>query len=163
DNDQMKFGIALKNVGPPMRFEGDGLSVTANIPSSGNTLTVNQRSEKYELPSLVNIGFSYDFLISESMRLTTNGQFTSNSFTNDQFGAGLEFAFNEMFVLRGGYAWESNITDPETRQTAFTGPGAGLTVQFPAGANETIIGLDYSYRTTNPFNGVHAIGVHVLL
>lgn len=161
ENDNLKFGIALKNVGPPMRFKGDGLTVAGIIPSTGTTLTVEQRSEKYELPSLVNIGFSYDFLLSETMRLTANGQFTSNSFTNDQFGAGVEFSFNEKFILRGGYTWEDNISDEELSQTAFTGPGGGLTVQIPTGANETIIGLDYSYRVTNPFNGVHSIGVHV--
>ena len=162
ENDNLKFGISLKNVGPAMRYRGDGLTVTSTL-NSGTSLTVEQRSERYELPSLVNIGFSYDFLLSEAMRLTANGQFTSNSFTNDQFGAGVEFAFNEMFILRGGYAWENGIGDEEETQTAFTGPGAGLTVQIPAGANETIIGLDYSYRTTNPFNGVHAIGVHVTM
>ena len=161
ENDNLKFGIALKNVGPPMKFKGDGLTIASVIPSTGTTLTVEQRSEKYELPSLVNIGFSYDFLLSEAMRLTPSGQFTSNSFTNDQFGIGAEFAFNEKFILRGGYTWEDGISDDEARQTAFTGPGGGLTIQVPTGANETIIGLDYSYRVTNPFNGVHSIGVHV--
>ena len=161
ENDNLKFGISLKNVGPPMKFKGDGLTIASVIPSTGTTLTTEMRSEKYELPSLFNIGFSYDFLLSEAMRLTTSGQFTSNSFTNDQLGVGAEFAFNEKFILRGGYTWEDGITDDEARQTAFTGPGGGLTIQVPAGANETIIGLDYSYRVTNPFNGVHSIGVHV--
>ena len=163
DNDQMKFGIALKNVGPPMRFEGDGLSVTATIPSSGSTLTVNQRSEKYELPSLVNIGFSYDFLLTESSKLTANGQFTSNSFTQDQFAVGAQFSFNDRVLLRGGYQWESGIGSDEDTTTVLTGPGAGLTLQIPTGANGTIIGLDYGYRTTNPFSGIHSIGVHVLM
>ncbi|MGB1031300.1 MAG: PorV/PorQ family protein, partial [Flavobacteriales bacterium] len=51
ENDQLRFGISLKNVGPPMRFKGDGLSITAEIPTTGEQLTVEQRSEKYELPS----------------------------------------------------------------------------------------------------------------
>jgi hypothetical protein len=161
ENDNVRFGIALKNVGPAMRFKGDGLSVTATLPTTGTSLTVEQRAEKYELPSLVNIGFAYDFLLSETMKLTANGQFTSNSFTNDQFGAGLEFNMKNMFILRGGYTWETDITNDELSRTAFTGPGAGLTVQVPTGANETIIGIDYSYRLTNPFNGVHSIGVHI--
>ncbi|MGB0423895.1 MAG: PorV/PorQ family protein, partial [Flavobacteriales bacterium] len=91
ENDQLRFGISLKNVGPPMRFKGDGLSITAEIPTTGEQLTVEQRSEKYELPSLVHIGFAYDFLLSEDMKLTANGQYTSNSFTQDQFGGSAEF------------------------------------------------------------------------
>jgi hypothetical protein len=162
ERDHIKFGIALKNVGPAMRFKGDGLTVTG-ILSNGTSLTVEQRSDKYELPSLINIGLSYDFLLSEKMRLTTSGNFTSNSFTNDQFGFGAEFSFNEMFLLRGGYLWENDITDSELRMTALTGPSAGLSVQLPFGENQSEIGLDYSYRVTNPFNGIHSVGVHVTL
>lgn len=162
ERDHIKFGIALKNVGPAMRFKGDGLTVTG-IMSNGTSLTVEQRSDKYELPSLINIGLSYDFLLSEKMRLTTSGNFTSNSFTNDQFGFGAEFSFNEMFLLRGGYLWENDITDSDLRMNALTGPSAGLSLQLPFGENKSEIGLDYSYRVTNPFNGIHSIGVHLSL
>jgi hypothetical protein len=161
ENDRLKLGIALRNVGPPMRFRGDGLTATATIQSNGSSLTVDQRSVNYELPSMVNIGAAYDVLYNESIRLTANGQFTSNSFTRDQFGVGAEFGWNEKVIVRAGYLWESGLTDEEVRQTAVTGPGAGLTLQIPAGENGTIIGLDYAYRTTNPFNGIHSIGVHV--
>jgi hypothetical protein len=163
ERDHIKFGISLKNVGPPMRYRGDGLTVTGIIPTNGTSLTLDQRSEKYELPSLVHIGFSYDFLLNENMRLTTSAQFTSNSFTNDQFGFGAEFGFKERFILRGGYQWEDNISSDEYTRTALTGPTAGLTVQVPTGANQTIIGIDYSYRVTNPFDGIHSIGVHLNL
>lgn len=166
EKDNVRFGIALRNVGPPMRYRGDGLSVTANIPSSSSgstSLTVDQRSEKYELPSLVNVGFAYDFIFSEKMKLTANLQFTSNSFTRDQFGLGAEFNFRNQFILRGGYQFEDGVTSEEERTTVFTGPSAGLTVQLPTGENENIIGLDYSYRVTNPFSGVHSLGVHILL
>ncbi|MFN0031935.1 MAG: PorV/PorQ family protein [Flavobacteriales bacterium] len=166
EKDNVRFGIALRNVGPPLRYRGDGLSITANIPSSSSgtsSLTVDQRSEKYELPSLVNVGFAYDFIFSEKMKLTTNLQFTSNSFTRDQFGLGAEFNFRNQFILRGGYQFENGMTSDEDRTTVFTGPSAGLTVQLPTGENENIIGLDYSYRVTNPFSGVHGIGLHILL
>lgn len=164
EKDNMRFGITLRNVGPPMRYRGDGLSLDATVSTgSGNTTTLNmdQRSEKFELPSMVNVGFAYDFNFSERSKLTTNLQFTSNSFTRDQFGFGAEYAFNNRFILRGGYQYEANITSDEERTTAFTGPAGGFTVQVPAGKNGTILGLDYGYRATNPFGGVHSIGVHV--
>lgn len=88
EDDNIRFGISLRNVGPPMRYKGDGLSITATIPTNGASLTVEQRSEKYELPSLVNVGFAYDFIISDEMKITSNMQYTSNSFTKDQWGVG---------------------------------------------------------------------------
>jgi len=166
EKENVRFGITLRNVGPPMRYRGDGLSLDATISTgSGTTTTLNmdQRSEKFELPSMVNVGFAYDFNFSERSKLTTNLQFTSNSFTRDQFAFGAEYAFNNRFILRGGYQYESRPSADDTRTTAFTGPAGGFTVQLPAGNNGSMIGLDYGYRATNPFGGVHSIGVHVAL
>lgn len=162
DNDRLKFGISLRNVGPPMRFGGDGLTASARPDDGSFSLTVDQRSEQYELPSMVNIGVSYDIISSEDIRLTGNGQFISNSFTRDQFGFGAEFAWTERVILRAGYLWEEGITDDVMRMTAISGPGAGLTLQLPAGES-TLLGIDYAYRTTMPFGGIHSIGVHIAL
>ena len=156
--DNIRFGISLQNVGPTMRYLGDGLTVTGLV--NGTTLTVEQRSARYELPSLVNIGFAYDFLFGENMKLTANGQFTSNSFTRDQFGAGAEFSYKNLFSLRAGYMWEDQIGGTET-QTVYNGPAAGFTVQVPTGANGTLIGVDYAYRSTQNFDGIHTIGLHI--
>jgi long-subunit fatty acid transport protein len=164
EKDNVRFGISLRNVGPPMRFRGDGLSIDGTLSTgSGNTLSLNvdQRAEKFELPSMVNVGFAYDFIFSEKSKLTGNLQFTSNSFTRDQFALGAEYSFNNRFILRAGYQYETNVTNDEERTTVFTGPAGGFTVQIPAGKNGTIIGFDYSYRVTNPFAGVHALGLHV--
>jgi hypothetical protein len=161
EDDNIRFGISLRNVGPPMRYKGDGLSITATIPTNGASLTVEQRSEKYELPSLVNVGFAYDFIISDEMKITSNMQYTSNSFTKDQWGLGGEFNLKDKFIYRMGYQWENGLKS-DSRTTVFTGPTAGLTVQLPM-SNGSIIGVDYSYRTSNPFNGVHSLGLHLTL
>lgn len=162
EKDNIKFGIALRNVGPPMRFSGEGLSTRAEMPNE-TSLTVDQRSDKYELPSLLNIGISYDLLPSEDHRVTFAGNFQSNSFTKDQFMLGVEYGFKKYLMLRGGYTYEKGLWDAAQRSTAFTGPSAGLTLQLPINENESVISFDYSYRVTNPFNGTHSIGARVNL
>ena len=57
---QAKFGITLKNIGPGMAFNGDGDDVT--LGSNGYDQTYEIRSAEFDLPSLLNIGGSYDFL-----------------------------------------------------------------------------------------------------
>lgn len=164
EKDNVRFGIALRNVGPPMRYRGDGLSIDGTISTgSGNTTSLNldQRAEKFELPSMVNVGFAYDFNFSEKSKLTTNLQFTSNSFTRDQFAFGAEYGFNKRFFLRAGYQYEQKMNSEDEGMTLFSGPTGGFTVQLPAGKNETIFGFDYSYRVTNPFGGVHSLGLHI--
>jgi len=162
--DNVHFGIALKNVGPAMKFKGDGLSVQGLLVGGDNSLTLEQRSADFELPSMMNIGAAYDFNISELHRVTVAGTFISNSFTKDQFILGAEYAFKKMFHVRGGYLYEKDVTDDVKRETVFTGPSAGVSIDLPFGEEKkSAVAIDYGYRATNPFSGVHSIGVRLSL
>ncbi|HIO58920.1 MAG TPA: PorV/PorQ family protein [Flavobacteriales bacterium] len=162
ENDRMRFGISLRNVGPPMRYAGDGLTVTATPQGATGSLTVLQRSERYELPSLLNLGLAYDVVTTEDLVVELNGMFTSNSFTKDQFGIGAETRIGEKFAVRAGYMWEQGfMQEGNVSTTAYTGPAGGLSINLPAGSSGSVISLDYSYRTTNPFNGTHSVGLKI--
>lgn len=166
EKDNIKFGITLRNVGPPMSFNGDGFSVTSVIQSTGMSTTTEQRSSKFELPSLVALGFSYDFLFNETNKLTAAIGYTSNSFTKDNYRLGLEYTYETKkanFVARAGFVYENGLFSAESRTTALTGPTAGLSIDLKAGEKGTNIGFDYGFRATNPFNGVHSIGVRIAL
>ena len=82
------------------------------------------------MPSLLNIGLSYDFLFSGTHRLTALGNFTANSFSQDQVGAGLEYSLNNMFMIRGGYRYEFG-SDVEIEAPIYTGLSAGASVSLP--------------------------------
>jgi hypothetical protein len=167
ERDNLKFGITLKNVGTPMKFAGDGLtskSTSQNpVNSTSFDYTVEQRTQGFEIPSLVNIGVMYDFKLAPDHRLSVAGTFTSNSFTNDQYILGLEYGFKEYFMIRTGYTYEDHLFDDALRTTVFTGPSAGFSLQLPLGKSSKLIGLDYSYRATKPFDGTHTFGIRFVL
>ena len=161
--DNLKFGISLKNVGPRMSFTGDGLSFRGIVGDGDDyKMTVEQRSSELELPALLNIGLSYDVNVMQH-RITGAGTFTSNSFQKDQYRLGGEYSYNEMFMVRLGYTYEEGIRTPSTRTTALRGPSAGFTVELPMGNEGSTFGLDYSYRHTDPFQGSHTIGARINL
>jgi hypothetical protein len=161
--DNLKFGISLKNVGPRMSFTGDGLSFRGIVGDGDDyKMTVEQRSSELELPALLNIGLSYDVNVMQH-RITGAGTFTSNSFQKDQYRLGGEYSYNEMFMVRLGYTYEDGIRTPSTRTTALRGPSAGFTVELPMGDEGSTFGLDYSYRHTDPFQGSHTIGARINL
>ncbi|MEL7119257.1 MAG: PorV/PorQ family protein [Bacteroidota bacterium] len=165
ENDNFKFGISLRNVGSPMRFTGEGLGVASPSPNNGSfELTLNQRSATYELPSMLNIGMSYDFLFANIHRLTVLGNFTSNSFSQDQLGAGVEYSLNELFMLRGAYKVDLGNVD-ETEEPIYTGLAAGASIAFPINKENknTRIALDYAYRNTKVWQGTHNIGLRISL
>lgn len=165
--DHIKFGLALKNVGPPMSYSGDGLAIETMNPFTGIPTTTEQRSAQFELPSLVNIAAAYDFLLGETNKITAAGSFTSNSFSRDQFGVGAEYTFTHskvIVILRAGMVMEKGLFDDAVRQTALTGPTAGLSLDLPFGKTGSTLGVDYTYRTTSAaFNGIHSIGVRLNL
>lgn len=172
--DQVHLGVGLKNVGPKMQYKGDGLSVQSTVNNAyGNSylITQNNRSAAFDLPALLNIGASYDFyLLKDSTgrlkthRITLAGNFTSNSFTKDNFLAGVEYGWKDILMVRAGMAMEKGIFQGEgNRTTAFTGPSCGATVEIPFGEKKSTFGLDYSYRFTNPFGGVHSFGARINL
>lgn len=174
--DQIHIGIALRNWGPKMHYSGDGLSRQASINSAGNTgigsyqLTVNNRSGAFEVPALVNIGGAYDFYLtkdstglSKRNRLSLNATYTSNSFTYDNGLFGIEYAWKEMLMVRCGMYTEKGIFKESTRRTTYTGPAAGFTFEVPFNEKKSTIGLDYSYRFTGVFGGIHSFGLRLNL
>jgi len=166
END-VKFGISLKNIGPDARYSGDGLSIKLTDPESEVEYTVNQRAAKFNLPTLMNIGASYDIRLDKNdetynHRLTPAFTFTNNAFSNNQFTIGGEYGYKSLFMIRTAYAYEDGITSYETRTNAFTGVMGGFTFEVPVSKDsETTFGLDYSYRHSNPFGGSHSFGVRL--
>lgn len=104
---------------------------------------------------MLNLGVSYDFYIGEENYIRGLTNFTSNAFSRDQIGAGLEFSFQSLVVLRAAYKYDLGSTDLET-SNIYTGFSAGGSVEVPiskGGANN--LGIDYAFRSTNPFKGTH--------
>jgi hypothetical protein len=161
--EQITFGIALKNWGPKMKYSGDGLSIRTLLSGQDDLSTLEQRSASFEIPAQLNIGAAYDFLFPSDYRLTVAGTFVSNSFSKDQFVGGLEFSLKEYVQLRGGYTYENGMFENslDVENTNITnGLSAGLSVQVPLSKEKgSYIGVDYSYRESQAFNGTHSVGV----
>jgi len=169
--DNVHFGITLKNIGPTMKFSGDGLSYKAFlIEGSSNQFTVVQRADEFELPTQLSIAAAYDFVLGETSRLTLAGNFCSNSFTKDQLTLGLQFDWNSILLVRAGYTWEKGIwakggmLDSDECMNVNRGLSAGLSVQAPLskGENPVRLAFDYAFRDTYTFKGHHSVGVRLI-
>lgn len=163
--DNLKFGISLRNVGTPMKYSGDGLGYRNKNAATNINVLMEQKTQQFELPALVNIGLGYDIKLMKDHRLTPAASFTSNSFIRDQFALGLEYGFRNLFMVRAGYTIDKKdknaIVDQEI--SALIGPSAGVTLQVPLGKSGKLFGIDYSYRATKTFTGTNSIGVRLAL
>lgn len=173
--DRMKLGIALRNVGPTMRFSGDGLTRRVLLNSNNDySSTVALQGEDFEIPALLSMGASLDFFLGNSNTLTATGGFISNSFYYNQGGLGLTYKYKEYVFLRGSFLYENGIFGEtigvDGRYNAYTGIALGATFQVPFKSGRRDLegkeiysrfSLDMSYRTTNPFGGTLVMGVRV--
>jgi hypothetical protein len=166
EQDQLKFGITLKNVGPVMRYKGDGLAQQVTYVSTGYIASLEQRSATFELPSLLGIGGSYDFIFNESNKLNLALGFTANSFMKDQFRIGLDYGIAKesmAFNLRAGFCYENGMFNEETRSSAFSGPSAGFSIDALVGENKNALGIEYATRFAGVFGVIHTIGATISL
>lgn len=166
EKDHIKFGITLKNVGPTMSYKGDGLATQINYVSTGGKATLEQRSQAFEMPSLLAIGGSYDFIFTEQSKLTAMLGFTANSFGNDQYRLGLDYGMTTekaAFNIRGGYVYEKNLFSIENRTNALTGLTAGFSVDALVGKNKSALGIEYAMRLAGPFGVIHTLGATISL
>ena len=177
DNDRIKFGIALRNVGPKMKYEGDGLSQVVILQDG--EFTLNQRAESFEMPALLNIGAAYDIYLlatpaeeaeedakaPSDYKITVAGTFTSNSFSQDQLRGGVEFGYKNYVAVRGGLVYEAkgfSALGNGGRVNANTGPTVGMSLMLPfKGKAESGFSFDYSYRFANPLGGTHSFGLRL--
>lgn len=165
DKENFKLGISLRNIGTPMKFGGTGLNFRGQNPE-GNTsyqLTFQHRAEGFELPSVLNMGLSYDYYLSNNMFIRGIGNFTSNAFSLDQVGGGLEFFFRDLLVLRGAYKYEIGAQSIE-ENNIYSGFAGGFTINIPVSKkNKNKLALDYAYRTTYRFQGSHNFSVRIII
>lgn len=165
--EDFRFGIAMRNIGPNMTYRGSGLSFRAVNPTTNADRRMQFAAEQFNLPTLVNIGVSYDMRLDKNPdtyfhRLTPSATFNYNAFFANIFNVGAEYAFKETFMLRGGFGYQEGIlgADYKTQSHGFAG---GCTIQMPITKSGTKLGIDYAYQPTRVFNGIHNISLKLTL
>lgn len=150
----LRLGVSLKNIGSELQFSGNGLIRQVNIPGQEPTANANTlmfESEGVQLPTLLNFGASYTTNLGASSAFTFLGNFRSNSFDQDQYSFALEYGFQELFYLRGGY-----VADEGVEESFFQGAsyGAGLNLGLGGSAK---LRVDYTIVPTDFFDDVQYI------
>jgi len=191
--ENFKIGVTLQNLGLAMSYKGDGSATRAIREGVGYLATYEFRKADYELPALLTVGLSYDFLFfaqeyqymdkknrkEEGLtrkdaihRLTLAGAFTANAYSRDNFALGIEYGFMKYFQVRAGYLIQSfQIKSIDSKNKIFAnqesfylGPSAGVSVGVPLSKKgNQILYIDYAYRYINYWKGNHQVGLKICL
>lgn len=146
----LQFGVALKNLGPSMKFTGQDLEQffqPNGTPSGTQQEPFVIELQDFELPTALSLGISYDFRLDKKNNLMVHGTFQNNSFATDDYNLGLEYNYNKLVYLRGGYQFTNDNVDDQ----AFTGPSFGAGINYAASKSFNIA-FDYAYRFSDRFD-----------
>jgi hypothetical protein len=153
----LSFGVAVKNIGPQMTFEGSGLLTTANVETYNRPPQLYQvQAASFELPSSIEFGVGYRYAFDGANSFLVSGVFQSSNFCDDEYRVGAEYAFQDFFFLRAGYDFAQKET--QEREYLF-GPTFGAGVRYSLGGTEIVV--DYAYRAVQIFDANHVFAVRL--
>ncbi|MDQ7054348.1 MAG: PorV/PorQ family protein [candidate division KSB1 bacterium] len=153
----LRLGVALKNLGGNMKFDGPDLEEKVNIPGQrvgSQVRNLRVPLNPFELPTTLELGVSYEWKVNETNSLTFSGSFLNDNFGLDLYSGGVEYNMNNMVFLRGGFAAAYDVEQAtfQTQSEEFLfGPsfGAGVQYEITSGIK---LAIDYAYRTTQYFD-----------
>jgi len=154
----IRIGVVLSNLGPDMQFSGSDTEHLVSLPGT----EAGTRAERlriplarFELPTTLEIGVSYELKVAEKNMVTVSGAFLNNNFGLDNYKLAFEYGFQNMVFLRGGYSLAYNTDNGGFYQADddnyLFGPtlGGGLNYSITSGMK---LGVDYAWRQTRLFD-----------
>ena len=153
----LSIGVAVKNIGVPMRYGGSGLWVEATALNSERGLTFYKvEAAEFDLPSVIEIGVAYNLMLGESGSLKFAGTFQNNNYAYDEYRVGFEYSFRDIFFVRAGYLFAPRATNTTPHIFQNFTAGAGLHFGNLGGLD---LSLDYAYVPVKFFTSNHVFSL----
>lgn len=137
----MRLGMSINNFGTKMQISGDDLLIqhdpAPSISGNNGSISALYLTGKFDLPLVFRVGLSMEVLQDEQNRLTIAADALHPNDNAESMNVGAEYAYNEMFFLRGGYQ-SLFLKDSEEGFTV----GAGLYAK----TSGLTFKVDYAYQ-----------------
>jgi hypothetical protein len=167
--DGLNMGIVIKNLGFKSSYAGTGLTVASNgsgvytYDPTGQTTTLLRSGQQFyqiqaaseDPPTTLELGVGYHYAIDKDNAVQINGTYQNSNYFYDEYRIGLEYGFENMIFLRGGYIFTPELTDTDSKESTLTA-GFGLKIGLSSGFNLLV---DYSYQKRMLFSDTHTFGV----
>jgi hypothetical protein len=168
----LNLGLAMKNFGTSMKFDGAGLGSSQSISTadpSATPRTLRATTSSFEMPSYFSLGASYSLVDNSQYQLKALGAFQNNNFVGDNVSGALEWVYRRDLALRASYM--GSITSQFDATTGnesvqfdsgddlFAGWALGGSAGMEVGG--TRFDVDFAYRPMKDsfFDDVYEVGV----
>ena len=145
---EFRIGGSITNFGSKMQLDGRDLYEINQVGGpGGNLINTKVEMEEWDLPLTFRVGVAADIIRAETHRLTTAVDAVHPNDHTQFLNTGLEYSWNELFMVRGGY---KALFQEDTAQGLTL--GFGLHVRI---VDHVKIKVDYAYQEFNRLPDVH--------
>lgn len=157
----LKLGVALMNLGPNMRFNGQDLEHAVILPDTEEGTeeeAVRTTLASFDLPSYMQMGLSYDYPFNGQHLVTVIANYQNHGYSYDQYQFALEYGYDNMLFLRGATAAAYREDSPvhsdkflASDEDYLWGSSFGVGLKFNV-TPTTVLSFDYAYRMAEFFD-----------
>ncbi len=150
----MSIGVAIRNIGTSMQYDGPGLYVEADdLEGERGITTYKVDAAEADMPTVIDLGFNYTPIQNLNIGVT----YTENNYAANDYRFMGSYNIGEFATLRGAYLFSEEQGELEN---IFAGPqfGASLYLAPLIGTN---ISLDYAFIPVKFFDSNHIYSVRL--
>lgn len=148
--DDMVLGMSISNFGTKMQLAGNNTVIVydPDSESSGNngSIPANLQTDEWDLPLNFRVGLAYDPLKLDDHKILLAVDALHVSDNYESINLGIEYVFNDLFALRGGY--KSLLLDDSEESFSL---GAGFKQYLMGNIG---LSVDYAYQDFGRLNNV---------
>ncbi len=149
------IGASISNFGSKMKLDGRDIQINYDPDNNSNTgpnnIPAKFEMDQYDLPLIFRIGFSMDVIKSRYIRVKTAFDATHPNDNSEYLNAGIEFAYDELVFIRGGYK-SLFLANSEQSFTL----GAGINYEMTNGIS---IKFNYAYGDYGRLKNIQYIDI----
>jgi len=133
----VRIAMSIRNFGPEIELDGGYYDY-----NNGSQLEDESTFLPYHFPMTFRLGIAFDPILTDIQRLTLVGELEHPNDNVERLNFGGEYAFREMFFIRGGYTFNHDTL----------GLSAGLGMRW------TAFSVDYAFTNFGILDDVHRFG-----
>jgi hypothetical protein len=102
----LMLGVTLRHLGGNMSYDGPGLLRRAEeVDGKRDAQLLKIDAADFNVPTSLELGLAYDLKVNDLHKVLFAGSFENNNFLSDQYRAGAEYSYKDMFFIRSSYTF----------------------------------------------------------
>jgi len=154
----LRIGMSISNFGTDMKMDGRDLVNRIDLEPGSTGINKNivsvLKTDEWPLPLFFRVGVAMDVIKTEDISITLAADAFRPSDNNSSLNVGMEFSWNNIFFIRGGY---KNLFLNDSEEGLNVGGGLKYNI-----VEANYIHFDYAFTAFGKFDNLHTFSLGII-